>query len=152
MSKSLTADDKMQIQELYARYSWAMDTGDLEALKTVFVEDCSYSGWSQVWAGRDHLCSTLIEFHHKLDLGVQHHAANFLFDGTGSSCVVTAMNYGFHFTSNGSTIRYVGYYVDNVVKSEGRWLFRKRSYAEWEGQVTVEGRSVLEALKKQVLE
>jgi hypothetical protein len=42
-SKSLTAQDYADIQQLYARYNWAIDAGDIEGYVALYTPDGSFN-------------------------------------------------------------------------------------------------------------
>ena len=43
-SGKLTADDRAEITELFAKYAWAGDTGDVDAYVSLFTEDGLFDG------------------------------------------------------------------------------------------------------------
>ena len=53
----LSIDDRLGLQDLIADYSWALDTGDAEALVACFTEDCVMSEEvfedPDIWEGHD---------------------------------------------------------------------------------------------------
>jgi ketosteroid isomerase-like protein len=40
-SAALSVADRIAIQDLIARYAWALDTGDVDALVRCFTRDCA---------------------------------------------------------------------------------------------------------------
>ncbi len=46
---SLSALDRLEIQELYARYAWGIDLGDAEMALSTFAEDAWFD---HLWQGR----------------------------------------------------------------------------------------------------
>lgn len=45
MKRKVPIEDRIEIEELMARYAWALDTGDREGYVSLFTED----GWIQHW-------------------------------------------------------------------------------------------------------
>lgn len=152
MPGPLTADDRLEILELYARYSWAMDIGDKEAMRSVFLENAKFTHDGGVFEGPFVAADSMIDIHFNIDVGVQHHAVNHVMEGDSSSCVVVAQSFGMYHSPRGTTeVPFVGYYVDHVVKNEGRWYFRHRFWTDWKGPIASEGRTHLDDLKKKAL-
>ena len=89
-----TAEERLDLQELFARYCWALNTGDADGYVACFARE----GWVQhfpperhqgadairqmldeIWYGRPHIF-----------LGRQHHPSNFLFERTADGINVKA--------------------------------------------------------------
>ena len=127
----LTVEDRLLIRELYARYVWAMDSGDLDA----FV-DC-YAPGGRLDVGRsattpEEIRNWLADFLKDSAFpGSQHHYNQFVMEGDGRSCQVRAYwvrLYRLPGTTSSQIIAQ-GYYTDTVVKVDGRWRFLiKRSH------------------------
>src|SRR4029077_6446278 len=128
----LTAEDRAQITELMARYSWAMDTNNPESLASLFTPNGVFDGLSGYFEGRDQLMrlpSQSRTRRRKEGLRVQHWVSNSVFDGDGSRCVVNSMSFGPSASDGATVIAFVGYYVDHLVKVDGiRWLFERRRW------------------------
>jgi hypothetical protein len=45
MKRKVSLEDRVEIEELMARYAWALDTGDFEGYAACFAED----GWLEHW-------------------------------------------------------------------------------------------------------
>jgi hypothetical protein len=134
-AERLTLEDRIMIRELYARYVWAMDSGDLDS----FV-DC-YAPGGKLDVGKlagthEEIRQWAAEF--LVDSGFpgsQHHYNQFVMDGDGQTCQVRAYwarLYRLPGTMSCEVIAQ-GYYTDTVVKSDGQWKFSlKRSHAAHE--------------------
>jgi len=131
----LTVEDRLLIRELYARYVWAMDTGDLDAFAVC------YAPGGRLDVGRpadtpEALKEWLAEFLKDSAFpGSQHHYNQFVMDGDTSRCDVRAYWARLYRLpgTTGSQIIAQGYYTDTVVKVEGGWRFLvKRSHAAHE--------------------
>lgn len=72
--------------ELYARYSWALDTGDTDGYVALFTEDCAATeeardGTLEVLHGKDEIRRLVLKFHDWPNFpGNQHQMAQFLFE------------------------------------------------------------------------
>ena len=127
----LTVEDRVLIRELYARYVWAMDSGDLDA----FV--ACYTPGGRLDVGRPAASPAELRAWAENFLrdsgfpGSQHHYNQFVMDGDAESCQVRAYWARLYRLpgTTGSQIIAQGYYTDTVVKVDGRWLFLlKRSH------------------------
>jgi hypothetical protein len=80
-----SASDRTEIYELYARYSWALDTGDTEGYLDLFTADAqaieeTSSGEIETRQGRDEIRKLVRKFHDRPDFpGHQHQMAQFVF-------------------------------------------------------------------------
>ena len=136
-----TAEDKVQINELIARYAWAFDTGDVEAFVGCFTSDgilCE-DVFEEVdrWAGQDEIRSMANFF---LTLpgfpGRQHMSSQVLIEGTTDRCRVRAFCFVVEARpGQPCTIPFTGYYDDVAVKVGGRWLFKERTIRYWSGPI-----------------
>ena len=132
----VTAEDRAEITELFARYAWTGDVGDVEGYVDLFTEDGIFDGVSGYYDGPDELrrwprrCATGLA-----------RAASSTGSGTRSSrgdserCVVTSMCFAPRRIENEHSIVFVGYYVDTCVKVDGRLKFEVRRWRPWAGDV-----------------
>jgi len=80
------AQDRIEIYELYARYSWALDTGDTDGYVALFTEDAEVTeetsrGELEVRRGHDGIRKLVLKFHERADFpGHQHQMAQFVFE------------------------------------------------------------------------
>ena len=81
-----SVEDELAIHGLYARYSWALDTGDTDGYVALFTEDAeateeTSSGELEVRKGREEIRKLVLKFHERPDFpGHQHQMAQFVFD------------------------------------------------------------------------
>lgn len=135
MSK-LTADDRAEIVELFARYAWAGDTGDVDGYVSLFTEDGIFDGVSGYYEGREGQTRLVEEMKvGPRSRGIQHWVSNSVFDGTAEECVVKSMCFAPRRIENEHAIVFVGYYVDTCVKVDGAWRFKIRRWRPWSGDV-----------------
>ena len=55
-NNKIPVEDRLDIQELFAKYCWALDTGDADALVQCFTEDGEFNHlWQGVMKGRQEI-------------------------------------------------------------------------------------------------
>ncbi len=140
-SAALSVADRIAIQDLMARYAWALDTGDIDALVSCFTRDCAVI--EEVfedpdrWEGHEGVRE--LGEHYKSSPGFpgrQHHISQSLVEGDSQRCSVKS--FAFVTECRGEppyTLRFTGYYDDRLVKIDGQWLFRERTIRLWDGPV-----------------
>ncbi len=125
-------EDQLAIRELFARYAWAYDCRDFEAVRRTFVADgVMIAAGRDRRKGRDEIVSWLrkhIEAHH-LDKVMQHHVQHLVLDGDVAMC--RAWSYWLvpvHIIGGGCLVGSFGWYEDELVKQDGQWLFSQRAF------------------------
>jgi hypothetical protein len=138
---SVSANDKIEIHELLARYAWSFDTGDIDGFVGCFTHDATLCEdvFEEVdrWSGRDAIRS-MAEFFFSLPgfAGRQHHVSQVLIDGNADRCKVRAFCFVIEpRLDEPCAVPFAGYYDDVVVKVDGRWLFEERLVRHWSGPV-----------------
>ena len=132
---SLTTEDRLDIQDLMARYSRAIDFGRWDELPTFFTEDCtldfgklmgSHQGRDAVRGFANVLAGT--------GLTMRHYVTNCIIEGGGDRAIATT--YVLAFTGSlGNLMPTTGRYEDELRKVNGRWLLRvRRGIIEMPGQ------------------
>ena len=141
MPGPLSVADRLDIQELLAHYAWSLDTGDIDGLVACFAPDCvvieevfedpdRWEGQSGVRRLGEHYASA------PGFPGRQHHVSQVLIEGDATSAAVRS--FAFVTECRGEPpylLRFAGYYLDQVVKPDERWLFRERVIRLWDGPV-----------------
>lgn len=137
----LTADDRFAIQDLFARYAWALDTGHVDDLALCFTEDTviieevfedpdRWEGRAGVRAlGRHYMSAPNFP-------GRQHHLDQLLVEGNANEA--NARSFTFVTECRGEppfVLRFAGYYEDKLVKVDGQWLFKERIIRLWDGPI-----------------
>jgi hypothetical protein len=126
VSGPLTAADRLDIMELYARYAWAIDSGDVDAYVGNFVPDANLFG---------HVGHAAIRTYYEGFLrdsafpGSQHLASQFIIDGDAERARARAYVIRFHRipgTTNNQVI-FLGFYNDVCAKVDGKWYFEVKS-------------------------
>jgi hypothetical protein len=119
----LKADDLVEIQQLYAKYSLTIDAGDAEGYASTFTPD----GVFGTNVGHDALVKFTETFHAGVGSHVRHWNSNLLIQPTptGASGQVSLILVDFATTP--ASIMRVGSYTDELVKTAQGWRFRKRA-------------------------
>lgn len=129
---SLSWEDKLEIQELVARYDRAVDTGDAEAWALCFTEDGSWDGGIRV-EGRE----ALAEFVRGLPenpvfapfRGARHFVANVLVEETApGEARLRCDNLMLQPREGGPAALAAADYDDLLRRVDGRWLFAARRW------------------------
>jgi hypothetical protein len=141
MAASLTTADRLDIQQLFARYAWALDTGDVEA----FVRCFATAGelvWDAFdvplhWSGADEL-RWFIEGLRSLpqSAGRQHHVSNVLIEPVAAGARARAFVLVTLREPDGSLrVHVAGWYEDELVNECDEWRIRRRTIRDWAGPV-----------------
>jgi uncharacterized protein (TIGR02246 family) len=141
MTTPLTLEDRFAIQDLMARYAWALDTGDPDALAACFapdgvaIEDVFET--PDRWEGRDGVRRLCEHYRNAPGFpGRQHHISQLVLEGDTERASAKAM--AFVTECHGEppyTLRFAGRYEDKLVKIDGAWLFEERIIRLWDGEV-----------------
>ncbi len=127
-----TVEDRMAINDLLAEYAWALDTGDVDALVACFTSDAvvieEVFEEPDRWEGRENIRRFAEHFRKVPNFpGRQHHISQLLVKGNSKLC--STRSFVFVTECQGEppyTIRFAGYYDDQLVRSGGKWLFQQR--------------------------
>jgi 3-phenylpropionate/cinnamic acid dioxygenase small subunit len=128
-TSTLTADDYIQIQQLYANYAQALDNGEGERFAATFVDDGEFTGGR----GAGHGSEVRTPTKGKQALakmgsgsGTRHFTANLVItptpEGAKGSCYLLLFNV----RSTPATIIETAIYDDTLVKTAHGWKFKKR--------------------------
>ena len=129
MTTGLSATDRFALQELFARYAWAIDTADWDGYAGVFVPDAllgmnesRYQGRQEIWDYVRELTSD------PAWPGRQHYNGNiYLEEGDDTHCKLRT--YGeivYRERDSSCHFRSIGFYRDICVKIDGEWMFQQR--------------------------
>ena len=134
------AEDRAQIEDLQARYLFALDFFDLDTYVSTFTEDGVLDIIEYRVQGRDAIRKAIEEarsvFDHSAGEGPKgpyqatgrHNISNIVIKVDGDKAVGRA--YWFHYSNNNPERKAVfdgyGHYEDEMVKVNGEWLFSKR--------------------------
>ena len=138
----LSIEDRFAIQDLFARYSWALDTGDTDALAATFTELGEVREevfeTPDVWRGRDAIRALGAHFAQSPFFpGRQHHVSMPLYTPHAPDrCGVRSFVYVTECRGEPPyKLRFAGYYIDEVVRHDGEWLLDSRIIRLWDGEV-----------------
>lgn len=140
-ARSLTVRDRIAIQDLLARYAWALDTGDVDGFIACFTPDAvvieEVFEEPDRWEGHANLRRLAEHYRSVPDFpGRQHHVSQVLMEGDARRG--TVRSFTFVTECRGEPpylLRFAGYYEDRVVKRAGEWLFAERIIRLWDGPV-----------------
>jgi uncharacterized protein (TIGR02246 family) len=141
-----STQDRLEIYELYARYSWALDTGDTEGYVALFADDAvateeTREGKLEVRRGRDEIRKLVLKFHERPDFpGHQHQMAQFTFeaDSQGRADHWVVRSYAWATINRPPApphLHWCGHIRDIVAKIDGVWKIRSKDIMGWAGPV-----------------
>ena len=134
------AEDRALIEDLQARYMFALDFGDIDKYVATFTEEGILDIGEGEWCSRDIIRKVLAampEPEERITDTVaprlhpstgRHSITNIVIKIKGDTAYGRA--YWFHMSNNNpqrsATLNSYGHYEDEIVKVNGRWLFSKR--------------------------
>jgi hypothetical protein len=133
------ANDRAEIENLSNRYMVAVDSGDIETVMSAWAEDGVLDWVRGVEHGAAAIRKAMSGFGgaaaaKSIPDGAtsrprtRHHILNHVINVTGNTAKSTA--YWFALTNNTPQkdvqLLYMGHYEDELVKQNGKWLFKKR--------------------------
>ena len=122
----LSADDRLAIADLVARYCFAIDQGRWEELRALFTDDCrlDFGKVMGVFEGREGL-QRFVDTLRAANLFMRHYTTNVVVRGEGAHA--HAESYVLAMTgAPGNLQQPTGRYDDEFVKIDGTWRFRSR--------------------------
>jgi hypothetical protein len=139
-------EDRLGIFELYARYSWALDTGDTDGYVDLFTDDSeateeSREGTLEVLKGKDDIRHLVLKFHNREGFpGHQHQMGQFVFEadpqGRPDHWLVRSYAWAtINHPPEPPHLHWCGHVRDVVAKIDGRWLIRSKDIMGWAGAV-----------------
>lgn len=141
-----TTEDELAIRNLYARYSWALDTGDTDGYVALFTPDATATeetrnGGLEVRQGREEIRKLVLKFHEMPGFpGHQHQMAQFLFepDPKGRTDHWQVRSYAWATINRPPQPPYLhwcGHIRDVVAKIDGEWLIAEKDIMGWAAEV-----------------
>jgi hypothetical protein len=122
-AKALAAQDLVDIQQLYAKYNWALDSGDSEGYASTFTPDGVFNNN----AGHDAIVKFADTFHAGLGAHVRHWNTNLMIlptaEGASGQVYLVLVDFG---TKPASIVTSASY-SDELVKTAQGWRFKKRA-------------------------
>jgi len=141
MPVPLSTADRLAIQEVIARYAWALDTGDVEGFVACFCR-AGILVWDafeepQSWQGEAALRHFATFFRGlPSSAGRQHHVSNTLImpapgGASARSYVAVALRQG----DGPHALHVMGWYEDQFRQQDGEWRLHQRTIRDWSGPV-----------------
>jgi len=122
----LTTDDVIEIQQLYARYNTAIDTGDGATFGGLFVPEGVFNPGHTLCEGQAAISEFAVKTHEAMPL-MRHNATNIVVDGEGDQATGSAFLLGYLAGSSYKVIT-TGRYQDELAKTADGWRFTERVY------------------------
>ncbi|HSW06742.1 nuclear transport factor 2 family protein [Aquabacterium sp.] len=141
----MSAADRFAIEDLFAVFHWALDTGDVEGFADCFVDGGRMRLQSQRgelrYRGRDELIA-MAETLRAWDRfpGCQHFAGQLLIELDDDGQAGRARSFCLVAESRGEApyaLRFAGRSDDRLRRRNGRWLFEERQVRLWQGESMV---------------
>ena len=133
----LSIEDRLAIQDLYARFNHAADTGDVETYVNSYTDDAVFISPVRRAHGKEEIRAFIAARSDALATAPvrdeQHWNNNLVVDGDGDSAIGSIYMVGIGRDAQTGELRfnYFGRYHDTLAKeSDGRWRFRKRHFNE----------------------
>lgn len=139
-ARTPSPEERFAIADLFARYSWTLDTGDTEGFVACFAPDAVFDEIVHA-RGRDQIRRAVKQVFHDNPLfaGRQHLIGQSLFsedeEGRPDHWRVRSFAHVVALRDTGATLFWTGWYDDVVARIDGEWLFVYRKPAKWEGDV-----------------
>jgi hypothetical protein len=125
---SLTADDRLEIMDLLARYAYAMDGTDPQAFLACFIADAEMDIGYRTVKGEAEMREFADYFAAKPGRPWYHHITTISIEGDADQARSRSYMLMTDLDGEGRT-RHAGCcnYLDEFVKQNGRWLFAKHT-------------------------
>ncbi len=120
----LSAEDRLDIIELTATFDNAMDSEDVEKYLSTFIEDGELAGFWGSTKGKDKLREEFPQLLDSFARGRRHLLTNHEVKGSGDNA--TMYSYLTVFNRDTNTMAGSGTFNDELVRANGKWLFKKR--------------------------
>ena len=123
-AKDLSTQDMIEIQQLYAKYNHAIDSGNAEAWANTFTEDGVFN---TRFAGREQLMGFIKMWHERMGGATRRHwNSNLVVTGTTDGADGSVYLMLWDIGAKPQTIVSTGMYEDKLVKTKNGWRFKSR--------------------------
>lgn len=122
-AKALTAQDLVDIQQLYAKYNWTLDSGDAEGYASTFTPDGVFNNN----VGKDAIVKFANGFHTGMGSHVKHWNTNLMITPTSDGASGQVYLVLVDFATKPASIVTSATYSDELVKTAQGWRFKKRA-------------------------
>jgi ketosteroid isomerase-like protein len=138
-TSKLSVEDRLDIQELFARYVWALNTGDVEGVLDCFTADGYLEHPPQGrFQGHDEIRKILADLWYSKPnwfIGRQHLANHFIITSDGDKARVKAffsiLQHNVDYKTN--FVFGLGHWDNVCVKQDGVWRFEALTVHKWIG-------------------
>ena len=154
----LSAEDRLEIQELYARYAWGIDLADADMALSTFTQD---AGFDHLWQGRveghDAILKNLQSLWNDRQhwwYGRQHLMSHFIMDACEAEgeadvrCFFQIVQFNVDYHTN--FVFGIGTRIDHVTNKEGPWRFQSLKVNAWTAADQVPWKGELKMVAKPV--
>ncbi len=122
--RKLSADDYVEIQQLYARYNNAIDSGDAEGYAATFTPDGVFNNFN----GHDALVGFIKAWREKMGgANRRHWNTNLLITPTAEGASGSVYLFLMDVSTRPPTVATAAKYDDQLVKTADGWRFKKRT-------------------------
>ena len=133
----MPAQDRTEIEELYARYAWGIDLADEEQALDTFADDAEFDHlWQGTSSGREAIRESLRKLWYDRQhwwYGRQHLLNHFIMDprpeGARVRCMFQIIQFNVDYGT--SFVFGIGTRDDRLVKRNGRWKFFRLHVNAW---------------------
>ena len=124
-------EDRQDISELLVRYATGIDRRDWPLFRTVFTDDCELDyGEIGVWKGVDAVAE-FMEQVHAMAGRTMHRLSNQAITVDGDKAAARTYIDGLiMFGDNTSGVNTIGFYDDEIVRTEEGWRIARRRYTQ----------------------
>jgi SnoaL-like domain len=133
----ISVEDRLDLIELHAQYSWCYDCTDSEGAAAAFTADGVLEAFgSEAARGRTAIAAFIKNLldTEKGPVDWQHNNSHFVFHGGRPACTVYCYWNLLQSTDppRQYSVRSFGYYKSDCVRVDGAWLIAKRSINRWD--------------------
>ncbi|MQA84362.1 MAG: hypothetical protein GEV03_07005 [Streptosporangiales bacterium] len=138
-SGKLSVEDRLDIMELFAKYAWALDTGDADGVLACFAEDGYLEHLPQGRFYGEDIRKLLDQLWYDRPgwyIGRQHLANHFLITRQGEDARVKAFFsiVQHHPGDRSNSVFGIGHWDNVCTKQDGTWLFKAVNVGKWMGE------------------
>jgi hypothetical protein len=133
----ISVEDRLDLIELHAHYSWSYDCADADGAAAAFTADGVLEAFGSEAARGRTAISAFIKNLFATERGPvdwQHNNSHFVFHGSRPACTVYCYWNLLQSTDppRQYSLRSFGYYKSDCVRVDGDWLIAKRSINRWD--------------------
>lgn len=139
MDVTISVDDRLEINELLARYNWAIDCDDADAFVETFADDGEFVTKDKVYKGHDELRDLMVYLHEKRDgdaaRSLYHIVSNVVLERIDDDHIrFVGQLIGPRISSANVHTLQLGWYDDVLTRTAAGWRFGRRHFRIWPDQ------------------